>query len=195
MKKCNKCNKRKKSNKFYKSKTTKDRLDSWCKDCWKIHHKKYNAKNKDKIKKYNKEYHKNNKIAINERNKKWYQKNKRRFATYLRNKTKTDINFRIAHNLRSRLGLAMKKLKKSKSTIKLTGYSISELKLYLEKKFKKGMNWKNYGKYWEIDHIKQCCTFDLSKPSKQKKCFHYTNLRPLTIHENRSRPKPRGLKK
>ena len=49
------------------------------------------------------------------------------------------------------------------------------------------MAWDNYGtgqngkgtQEWQIDHIKPCASFDLSKESEQKKCFHYTNLQPL----------------
>jgi len=50
------------------------------------------------------------------------------------------------------------------------------------------MSWLNYGiGGWEIDHIKPCCHFDLSKPEEQEKCFHYSNLRPLWATENRSK--------
>ena len=40
------------------------------------------------------------------------------------------------------------------------------------------MNWDNYGKMWEIDHI-----FPLSRGGS----FHYTNTQPLTILENRTK--------
>jgi len=63
-------------------------------------------------------------------------------------------------------------------------------KEYLQNQFKKGMTWKNYGKgkrKWCVDHIKPCCSFDLSKPEEQKKCFHYTNLQPLWAKENRQK--------
>jgi hypothetical protein len=47
------------------------------------------------------------------------------------------------------------------------------------------MNWDNYGFYgWHIDHIRPCASFDLSKPSEQRKCFNYTNLQPLWATEN-----------
>lgn len=77
---------------------------------------------------------------------------------------------------------------KSDTTKKLLSCSIDDFKKYLESQFTEGMTWKNYGTGgWEIDHIIPCCTFDFSKESEQKECFHYTNLRPLWAKENRSR--------
>ena len=77
---------------------------------------------------------------------------------------------------------------KSASTIKLLGCTIEEFKIHLEKQFKPGMNWSNYGE-WHVDHIQPCITFDLSKKLEQSKCFHYTNLRPLWKLENLNRPR------
>jgi hypothetical protein len=45
------------------------------------------------------------------------------------------------------------------------------------------MNWDSYGK-WEIDHIKPCCLFDLTKIRQQKECFNYKNLQPLWKEDN-----------
>lgn len=45
------------------------------------------------------------------------------------------------------------------------------------------MSWDNYGE-WEIDHIKPCCSFDLSLPENQLACFNYQNTRPLWRVDN-----------
>jgi hypothetical protein len=63
---------------------------------------------------------------------------------------------------------------------------------HIEKQFLNGMSWDNYGKgldKWNIDHIIPCNTFDLTKPEEQKRCFHYSNLRPLWEIDNLNRPK------
>ena len=70
----------------------------------------------------------------------------------------------------------------------LIGCEVDYLMYYIQSKFTKGMNWNNYGK-WHIDHIKPCCSFDLSKASEQRKCFHYTNLQPLWAKDNLSKGK------
>ena len=111
---------------------------------------------------------------------------------YIKKRLKTDVGFRILQNLRSRLTMELKRNSKSDHTIKLLGCSVKFLKEYLEKQFKKNMNWNNYGRNknnWQVDHKRPCCSFDLSKPSEQKKCFHYSNLQPLWIKENSAKRK------
>ena len=84
-----------------------------------------------------------------------------------------------------RLALKEQNLTKKNTTAGLVGCSIPFLKKYLENKFKKGMNWKNQGRYgWHIDHIKPCASFDLSDPKQQLICFNYKNLQPLWAEEN-----------
>jgi hypothetical protein len=71
-------------------------------------------------------------------------------------------------------------------SLELIGCSALDLRKYLEQKFKSGMTWSNYGlQGWEVDHIIPCDSFDLTKIEEQKKCFHYTNLQPLWVGENR----------
>ncbi len=111
-------------------------------------------------------------------------------TNYKRKRRRKDIAFKILSNLRTRLNSALKKNFKSQKTIELLGCSAVFLKQYLEKKFKKRMNWKNYGFYgWHIDHVIPCYRFDLRKKNEQCKCFHYSNLRPLWAEENLRRSK------
>ena len=102
-------------------------------------------------------------------------------------KRKIDPHTKIRDNLSLRMRLALKEqnLTKRNTTADLVGCSIPFLKEYLEKKFKKGMTWKNQGRFgWHIDHIVPCSKFDLSDPDQQKKCFNYKNLQPLWAKEN-----------
>jgi len=76
--------------------------------------------------------------------------------------------------------------------MELVGCSVEFLIKYLESKFTDGMSWENRGKErgkWHIDHIRPCNTFDLTDENEQKRCFHYTNLRPLWAEDNLCRPK------
>jgi len=112
--------------------------------------------------------------------------------SYTRSKRKTDINFKIASSLRTRIQEALKGIVKSEHSIKLLGCNIEFARKYLEKKFKPGMTWNNWGngwngkgmKEWHIDHIRPCSNFDLKKLSEQYECFNYTNLQPLWAKEN-----------
>lgn len=166
----------------------------------KIFDKQYAVRNKLHRTKYYKEYYKKNREAKIEKAKQWrqahklhrkiYEKEYRQEHKNQRNehekdKRGQDIGYRILINLRTRLNRALKRNSKSKSTIQLIGCPIKQLKQYLQKQFKEGMSWANYGiNSWHIDHITPCCSFDLSKPKEQRKCFHYTNLQPLWAGEN-----------
>ena len=58
---------------------------------------------------------------------------------------------------------------------------------HIESQFTEGMNWDNYGKEWEYDHIKPLASFDFSNADEVKEAFNYTNVRPFNIKENRSK--------
>jgi len=145
--------------------------------------KEYHQKHKKEILLKVKKYYQEHKEERNLYAKQYRQKHRKEILNYKNNKFNTDINYRLIVCLRGRLYQALKKNFKSGHTIELLGCSIEFLKGYLQKQFTAGMNWNNYGK-WHIDHIKPCCSFDLSQKSEQYNCFNYKNLQPLWAIEN-----------
>lgn len=96
---------------------------------------------------------------------------------------RTDLDFKLQHNLRNRLRKALQGRSKSARTLELIGCDIGFLRRWLEAKFQPGMTWENYGG-WHIDHIMPCASFDLSDPVQQRTCFRWTNLQPLWAADN-----------
>ena len=70
---------------------------------------------------------------------------------------------------------------KSDRTRQLVGEDVVER---LQAKFSAGMDWRNYGKVWHIDHIIPCMWFSLDRSDHQAACFHNSNLRPLGVSAN-----------
>jgi hypothetical protein len=165
-----------------------------------LYNKEYRLKNKEKISLRCREYRKNNiekfKKYSKERGTKWYHKNKEkvieRKKKYIENKRKTDPIFKLKESLSARIRDALKSrgFSKNLKTMDLLGCSIDFFKTHIQSLFLEGMNWNNYGfgnDKWHIDHIIPCRAFSLEHEDQQRKCFHYTNLRPLWQSENLSK--------
>ena len=152
-----------------------------------VYNKKHYLANKSKYKENNHNNYQINKDKISARIKSHKLKNIQQFRDYqkryTRSKRQNNINYQIASNLRRRISSALSGGSKSNSTLTLLGCSVDNLKQHLQSKFTDGMAWNNYGK-WHIDHIKPCSSFDLTKASNQKECFHYSNLQPLWALDN-----------
>jgi len=202
MKKCVLCGEVKPLDEYHKMSKSKDGRQSQCKVCHKKANQEYAKNNKETVAKGRKKRYEQNKNKICqkqreeyrknpqkylEKNKRWTTKNKNKVNEYRRNwqrdKWHSDINYRLKCLLRSRLWKAINLNQKQSSMTDLLGCTIDELKVFLESKFTTGMSWDNQGA-WHIDHIKPCASFDLTKLSEQKKCFHYSNLQPLWAKDN-----------
>lgn len=118
---------------------------------------------------------------------KFIKKNPTYRSDYCRKRSLVDLNFKITCRLRSRITKVVRGRIKSGTTISLLGCSVESFKLYLESKFEEGMSWENYGSRWEIDHVIPCALFDLALADHQRRCFHFSNMQPLTIVANRSK--------
>lgn len=91
---------------------------------------------------------------------------------------------RVAKNCRNRIRSALRGVAKFHNLTQLIGCPVDRLKLWLESQFQSGMNWKNYGSVWHIDHERPCASFNLTFLIQQRECFHYTNLQPMFSAEN-----------
>jgi hypothetical protein len=202
MKICLKCNIEKDLSDFTNNKTKKDGKCVYCRSCYAAINKEWRKNNPEKDKKIHDKWEKSNieavrknrlrsyyrhKEKMNKYSREYKKRNKeelnRKAKAYTRHKYITDINFRLRIILRGRLWKAISRENKQSGALVLLGCSIDELKSYLEKQFVIGMNWDNYGE-WHIDHIKPCCSFDLTDLEQQKICFNYTNLQPLWAKDN-----------
>jgi hypothetical protein len=139
---------------------------------------------------YQEKYRKKNREKINQKIREWYYKNKDRVRANQRiyereGAYRNSLHFKIKDGMRKRILEVLKRDggKKTQRTMKLVGCTVEELKQHIEKQFKPGMSWEQRHLF-HIDHIIPCASFDLTKLSQQKKCFHYTNLQPLWAIDN-----------
>ena len=198
MKACTKCGQEKPLNEFYKKKKGKHGVSAWCKGCSSSYYKGYREKNKGRLSEYYKEWRENNKENLSDYKRKWHKdnldkirknrkSNKERTATihneYMKNRRNIDSLFRLAQDIRARIGIAFRKqgYTKKSQTYEMLGCTFEELKTHLEEQFTEGMSWENR-REWHIDHI-----VPLSSASTEEELMelcHFTNLQPLWAEEN-----------
>jgi len=191
MKICTKCKKDKELKEFHEGHSGPGTYYSWCKECKNGNSRKNNPKYKETKDKWNKEqrpaYLEKTKEHIKEYSKNYRNSDKgKEIIKKLKQKEYKekygkDVLFTLNITLRNRVKNALKNNFKSGKTLELLDCTIKELKLWLENQFLPGMDWGNYGKVWEIDYIKACANFDLTKLEEQLKCFNYKNLMPRFI--------------
>ena len=186
LKKCTNCRIEKSLYEFSKDITRSSGIQCWCKECVKNYKKVHYNKNRLEILFKQKKYTKLNKNRIKKYKSKYYQKYKKLINNKQINRRKTDICFKVTHNLRMRVVNSLKGNSKSLPTMFLLGCEIDYLMYRLQEQFTKGMSWDNYGD-WEVDHIKPCASFDLAVPKQQKQCFNYLNLQPLWKKKNQEK--------
>ena len=154
--------------------------------------------------KYRKKYYQDNKMKYAQRWKKYYEKN----SEYLKEKAKNyakanrehlrrkdakrrkDPQFRICSNISRciRQSLNLFKTKSGAHWEELVGYGRQDLIKHIEKQFKPGMSWDNYGE-WHLDHIIPQSAFNFTDVNHIdfKRCWALKNLQPLWADENISK--------
>jgi hypothetical protein len=213
---CTKCLVEKALTEFYRENGTKNGFKPKCKICAEKIKTEYKKENKDKIRESAKRYRaterakelqrkrrNENKEYFRMKSKEYYdakkgspeliaQRKRRRpqIREYARIRLKTNIQALLAARLRARFHSVLKqgknRIPKRESAIVLVGCTLTELKEHLQRQFKEGMSWDNYGE-WEIDHIRPIASFNLTDVEQHKICFNYANLQPLWSKENRQK--------
>jgi len=168
-----------------------------CINCVLQRQKGYYKTHKPKIINNRKIYYSNNKNVIVARHKIYKKHNSDKVAHWSKNYRikhrdhistqknlyyKSNIQARLAKNLRRRLNHSIKS-SRAGSAVRDLGCSIEQLKRHLESKFQPGMSWNNYGQ-WHIDHIKPLSRFNLTRRDQILQSCHFSNLQPLWKLDN-----------
>lgn len=169
-----------------------------------VYGKVYHKKNREKKKVYGKTYRERSEIKV--KNKAWRETNKEYLKEYKklyhqkfevktrrnegsRKRWKIDFKFRLSHCISTGIKYSLNRAGGSKGYNKwegLVSYDVNDLKFHLEKQFKRGMAWDNYGTYWHIDHRIPVSFFKFDSVNDKdfKDCWALENLQPLEAKEN-----------
>jgi len=147
--------------------------------------KKYYEENKSKERERSKRFFENNPDYRKQYNKKWKKLNPDYEKEWLKEKREKDPGFRISKNISRHIRESIDRCKGGYHWEELLGFTLQELKEHLEKQFKSGMSWTNYGK-WHIDHIRPVSSFSFNsyKDKEFKECWALSNLQPLWAEDN-----------
>lgn len=133
---------------------------------------------------------KNNPEKSREKTRRWILNNPERVKELRRNhdaKRRAMVSVRLAESMSGHINYSIRRgSKRKRKWESLVGYDIVILKSHLEKLFKGGMTWENYGPYWHIDHIIPVSAFNFETPENIdfKRCWALENLQPLEAVEN-----------
>lgn len=175
-----------------------------CRECYNQYKKDYNKKYNDSHKKEHQEYynqHKEERLSyqnkyrlehrdeINKKKHKYYYQNRDRLLEVRKQSYKLNPKRKIDNIAFKAIYTAIKEKRENSNWNLYFSFSISEFLNHIESLFTSEMNWKNYGSYWEVDHIVPRIRFYYEKYTDEqfKQCWSLDNIRPLTIKENRER--------
>jgi hypothetical protein len=175
----------------------KDRISEKNKE-WRIANKEkvkenwliYYGINKEERKKKDKMRYAKNPDDVKNRKKKWRLENPARArAIDKRSRIKRYSNPKGKLNNAMSSGMYGSLKKGSKANRHwedLVSFTVDQLKTHIEKLFKPGMTWGNYGTAWHIDHKIPISVFNFERPEDIdfRLCWSLKNLQPLDAIEN-----------
>lgn len=177
-----------------KKEHVKERKRKWAKGNYqrlKPFTKQYREDTKEEYKKRRKEY--NKRLWANEEYKKKRKIQQKEYdqkpeAIKKRRLRNNRVGRKLYRNIGSKISLSIKSGKDGKKWETLVDFNLINLKIHLEKQFKKGMNWKNYGE-WHIDHRipNSWFSYKYHTDKEFKECWSLRNLQPKWEHDNCSK--------
>jgi len=212
---CSRCKELRPIGSFSKDRKRKCGVTSQCKYCDRLYYvanleikkakqRKYRERNLNKVKAINRKYWGKCSDEINARRRThWHTSDKKkeiylawkkanpekvsRYNKKANTKRRSTMKGKLANTMSSRIRKVLKNTKNNYHWESLVGYTACQLKQHLEKQFKEGMTWENYGFYgWHIDHIIPISVFNFSSPDDIdfKRCWALSNLQPLWAKDN-----------
>jgi hypothetical protein len=199
MKICTKCGFPKPIDDFYRDNRRKNGRQAPCKIC----HNKWAAENRESrrasCKKYDDAHRKEIKIRKDryhvlhsDVDLAWRLANPEKIKSYVKKtnkKRRSTRSGKLSDLMASGIRHSIKGNKAGRHWEDLVGYTLGQLMNHLEKLFKPGMTWENYGKVWEIDHKIPKVVFNFQHPDHIdfRLCWSLKNLQPLEVSENRKK--------
>lgn len=181
---CTKCNLAKPFDGFSRSKSKKDGLVSWCKECVRPAGKLWKESNRDKVNASSRAHYARVPLKRREAHEKWKANNPEKMKEAKR-RCRTTPKGKIEANVRGAIHKTITKGMKHAKTFIALGYTPEELMAHLEDLFLPGMTWENYGD-WHIDHIIPLAVHNYSSTEDFdfKRAWALSNLQPLWAHDN-----------
>jgi hypothetical protein len=166
---------------YYKSKARENHVANKERD--NKRNSEYQRKNAEHLKKQKNEYRAANREKARSWSKKYRVANHVKIIDKLREKRRSDPIFRLKDAIRGsiRAYLGSRKTRRG-STFEIVGCTPDFLREHLERQFKPGMTWDNYGSHWHVDHRIPLASGRTS--DEVKGLSHWTNLQPLEALEN-----------
>ena len=175
------CSKKCKRKVFYERHKEKENRDS----------RLYKQRNREKINEYKYNYRWDNIERERAKEREYTEKHRKRINAGMVKRRKESHIRRINHRMSAGVlhSLNFKGISKNgRHWEDLVGWTKEQLKSHLERLFKDGMSWDNFGE-WHIDHVipKVFFKFDNTDDVEFRMCWRLENLRPLWKTDNRSK--------
>jgi hypothetical protein len=146
--------------------------------------RRWRERNREKVAAYNAKYREERADFVSQAKRDWARRNPEAVAAHGARR-RANPKYRIEATIRARIHATLTRGSKSAGTFELLGYSSDELRAHLERQFKRGMSWGNYGE-WHIDHVVPLSSFSYETPDDPdfRRAWALTNLAPMWGKEN-----------